>query len=136
MENEIVEKDGVQEFDVIYSETVRSMRNLGTWKDEFQPSVVRYCEMRLQYKMLMERWYDGGCVIAEEYTNKAGATNVRKTALYIAIESLRRELHELESDLGLTPIGLRRINDMLKNAGKKTSAFGEAIRALSEQFEE
>lgn len=30
--------------------------------------------------------------MTEEYTNKAGFTNVRKTAIYLALETLRRDI--------------------------------------------
>lgn len=136
MHTEICPHPGESDFDVIYKETVAAMEKLGTYKPEFMPVIVRYCEMRLQYKLLMERWYADGCRISEEYTNKAGATNIRKTALYLSIESLRKELLVLDTDLGLTPIGLKRINDEMKKNAKKTSALGEAIRQLSREYGE
>lgn len=63
--------------------------------------------MQLQYEILIEKWYEGGCAITEEYTNKAGATNIRKTALYMSIENLRKELLDVENTLGLTPKGFK-----------------------------
>ena len=44
---------------------------------------------------------------------KMDATNQRKTAIYLSIESLRKELLELENIFGLTPKGLK----MIKNKG-------------------
>lgn len=85
------------------------MQQLNTYKDEFSPVIVRYAEMRVQLELLMERWYQTGCLITEEYTNKAGATNNRKTALYQSIEGLRKEIFDMENALGLTPSGLKRL---------------------------
>lgn len=92
-----------------YKETVENMKNVGTFRAEFDSSVRRYAELSVQYDALSGQWYDGGCQITESYTNKAGATNQRKTALYLALENLRRELIELENVFGLTPKGLKQI---------------------------
>lgn len=93
----------------IYKSTVENMRALGTYKNEFEAPVRRYAEMRVQYDVLNDKWYEGGCVITEEYTNKAGATNHRKTALYLSLEMLRKELSDMENTFGLTPKGLKSI---------------------------
>jgi hypothetical protein len=105
------------------------MKNIGTYKQEFSPAITRYAEMRVQFEILMDQWYRGGCKITEKYTNKSGATNDRKTALYQSIETLRKEITDLENIFGLTPAGLRKI----KNKGlddKKTSLLAEALRSL------
>ena len=91
------------------NKTTEYMKNLGIYKPEFENSVSRYAELKVQYEILTERWYDANCAITEEYTNKAGAKNMRKTALYLSIEAMRKELNELENILGLTPKGLKQI---------------------------
>lgn len=93
----------------IYRKTKSNMKKIGTFRPEFDPTVERYAELRVQYDILNETWYDGGCKITESYTNKAGATNQRKTAVYLSLETLRRELTELETLFGLTPKGLKQI---------------------------
>lgn len=97
------------DFNIVYEQTVADMRGIGTYKDEFIPVITRYCEMRVQFTILMTEWYENGCKITEKYKNKSGATNNRKAALYQSIENLRREILELENILGLTPAGLKRI---------------------------
>ncbi|KNY24835.1 P27 family phage terminase small subunit [Pseudobacteroides cellulosolvens] len=116
-------------FSEIFSQTVEDMKKLGTYKQEFSPAITRYAEMRLQFEILMSQWYSEGCKITEKYTNKAGATNNRKTALYQSIETLRKEITDLENIFGLTPAGLKKI----KNSGlddKKTSLLAEALKSL------
>lgn len=116
-------------FSEIFCQTITDMKKLGTYKQEFSPAITRYAEMRLQFEILMHEWYASGCKITEKYTNKSGATNNRKTALYQAIETLRREITDLENILGLTPAGLKKINDKgLKS--KKTSPLAEALKNL------
>lgn len=121
-------KAAKNQYDELYDSTVESMKALGTYKAEFTPLICRYAEMRLQFSLLMERWYKCGCAITEPYTNKFGATNERKTALYLSIESLRRELLDVENTLGMTPAGMKRIN--------QAALKGKAVSKLDKLFAE
>lgn len=95
--------------DEIIKQTKTDMETLGTYRHEFDVLIERYAEMRLQFDLLNKRWYEEGCKITEPYTNKAGATNERKTALYLCMEKLRLELTDTENILGMTPKGLQTI---------------------------
>lgn len=116
-------------YTVIYETTVEALKALKTYRVEFTPLICRYSEMRVQLEILMQQWYGLGCAITEPYTNKAGATNQRKTALYQSIEELRRELFDVENALGMTPVGIKRINQAAlkgKTASKLEEALGKA----------
>ena len=115
-------------YDEIYETTVENLKTLGTYKPEFTPLICRYAEMRLQFDLIMKQWYYSGCTVAEPYTNKAGAMNYRKTALYQAIETLRRELLDVENVLGLTPLGIHKVNNKAL-AGKKQASVMEKFFA-------
>ena len=91
------------------NQTVKNMEAIGTYRQEFDATIQRYAELRIQYELLTGKWYDEGCEITEEYTNKSGAKNGRKTALYLSIETMRKELVDLENIFGLTPKGLKGI---------------------------
>ena len=110
----------------IRNQTIRYMQAVGTFKEEFDASVQRYSDMRVQYDILTEKWYETGCVITEEYTNKAGVTNQRKTTLYLSIENLIKELTDMEDRFGLTPKGLRGIRSKGLE-GKKESALDRLL---------
>ena len=110
----------------IRNQTIRYMQAVGTFKEEFDASVQRYSDMRVQYDILTEKWYETGCVITEEYTNKAGVTNQRKTTLYLSIENLRKELTDMEDRFGLTHKGLRGIRSKGLE-GKKESALDRLL---------
>ena len=124
-----MKKINENKFTEIFEQTVSDMKNLGTYKQEFSPAITRYAEMRMQFENIMRQWYDEGCKVTEEYTNKAGATNIRKTALYLSIEGMRREMTELENLFGLTPAGLKKIKQKGLETGKK-SKLAEALAGL------
>ena len=126
--NEIQIRDE-SEYNNIYTQTVKDMKSLSTYKPEFIPIIMRYAEMRLQFSLLMAQWYENGCKITDTYTNKAGASNQRKTPLYQSIEQLRQELTNVENILGITPAGYKKINDK-GLLPKKGSALAEALKKL------
>lgn len=115
----------------IAGKTKSSMKKVGTFRAEFSPTIERYAELRVQYDILNDQWYENGCKITEDYTNKAGATNQRKTALYLALENLRKELTDLENLFGLTPQGLKRIKTKGLDASKK-SKLDAALEKLGD----
>lgn len=111
----------------VFDATKKSMNSLGTYRKEFDVIIQRYAEIRIQFDVLNGQWYEGGCKVTEEYTNKAGATNERKTALYLAIEKMRDELADMENMFGLTPKGLK----SLKKKGLEQSKQSALDKMLS-----
>lgn len=118
-----------EQLEKIIAVTKARMESVGTYMPEFDASIDRYADLSLQYKMISEEWFSDGCKLTEEYTNKAGATNRRKTPVYLAMETIRKELTEMENILGLTPKGLRQIRSKGLE-GKKESALGQALKEL------
>jgi hypothetical protein len=117
-----------KEIKKIIKSTIKDMEAIGTYRPEFVHTVRAYAEMRQQYKKLSTEFYDGGCQITEEYTNKAGFTNIRKTALYMALETLRKDIVNHENILGLTPVGLKKIKS--DSPKKKVSKLGKALSEI------
>lgn len=105
----------------LYNQTIKNMQTLGTYKPEFEAPVRRYADLRVQYDTLCEKWYEEGCNITEEYTNKSGAKNQRKTALYQSMETMRKELTDMENLFGLTPKGLKAIKAKGLEVKKKSA---------------
>lgn len=123
MENEISEL-----VKKVTRQTKTRMKAVNTYRKEFDAVIDRYADLYVQYEILRGQWYDGGCSVSEEYTNKAGAVNQRKTPLYLSMETLRKELVDLENILGLTPKGLKQIN----SKGLETQKKSALEKALSE----
>ena len=41
----------------ILQDTTDAMRQVGTYKNEFNPLVERYADMRVQFEIMMQQWY-------------------------------------------------------------------------------
>ena len=65
-----------------------------------------FVDMLYQYEVFTEQFEAGGFNLEEEHTNKAGATNMKKTAVYGAMEKLRMDISAYSTQLCITPKAL------------------------------
>lgn len=115
----------------IIKKTIEGMKVINTYRPQFDSTITLYAQMRQQYDVLTSEFYENGSKMTEEYTNKAGATNIRKTALYLSMEVLRKDIVNHENILGLTPAGLKKINDEMKTQ-RNESKLAKALRAIEQ----
>jgi hypothetical protein len=85
------------------SQTVKRMEHLGVYKDDYDQIIDIYVGMLAQYQAFEKAFEEADYQITEEYTNKAGATNDRKTPIYSAMESLRKDLATYSNILCINP---------------------------------
>lgn len=112
----------------IKNKTVKEMQALGVYRVEFSATIKAYAQLRYLYDVLNARFMENGYKVTEEYTNKAGATNIRKTAEYMALETLRKDILNHETVLGLNPSGLKKIR--ADTGPKKESKLGAVLNEL------
>ena len=96
------------------------MKSLGVYKPEYKKMIKIFSGMIHQYEVFEEQFEKSGYKITEEYTNKAGATNMRKVPLYTAMESLRKDIAAYSDRLCLNPKSLENIT--LEKEGKSKLA--------------
>lgn len=82
---------------------VAKMKHLGVYSENYDHTIDTYVGMLRQYLTFEKQFEESGYQITDEYTNKAGATNERKTPIYTAMESLRKDLAKYSDLLGLNP---------------------------------
>ena len=72
-----------------------------------------------------------------EYTNKAEATNLVKNPLLMLIDDMNKSALQYWRDLGLTPAGLRKINDQaLKEREEKKNSLLDKLAEMRKAKEE
>lgn len=72
-----------------------------------------------------------------EYTNKARATNLVKNPLLMLIDDMNKSALQYWRDLGLTPAGLRKINDQaLKEREEKKNSLLDRLAEMRKAKEE
>ena len=105
-------------------------RKAGTYKPYFDSVIDTLAGiMELRDKAQDQFVASGGQTIVR-YTNKAGATNPAKNPALIVIMDCNAQALAYWRDLGLTPAGLKRINEEgLKESNK--SALDAALESFS-----
>jgi hypothetical protein len=102
-----------------------SMKDLGVYKKEYRNTIDIFTDMVHQYETLSEKFEESEYKVTEEYTNKAGATNQRKTPLLTAIEKLRMDISTYSNMLCLNPKALETVTAEVKSKSKLASALSE-----------
>ncbi|MFJ6266456.1 P27 family phage terminase small subunit [Lysinibacillus xylanilyticus] len=88
------------------SSIIREMKNLNTYKKEYNNLIEIYAGLLHQYQVFEMQFEESGYQITEEYTNKANATNQRKVPILTAMESLRKDIVSYSDRLCLNPKSL------------------------------
>lgn len=110
----------------IKNEVIEYMRELGVYKEEFGNAIQVYVDMLHQYEKLTEEFEKSGYKVEEAYTNKAGATNMRKTPVFSALEKLRMDLVAYSNILCLNPKSIESINV----EREKGSSLADVLKSL------
>lgn len=88
---------------------VKAMKELGVYKVQYEKLIDVYTGLMHQYLVFESQFEASGYQVEEEYTNKAGATNMRKVPLYTAMESLRKDIAMYSDRLCLNPKAIENI---------------------------
>lgn len=101
----------------------------GTYKDFFDPVISTLAGILARRDLAEERFQADGGEVLVEHTNKGGATNIEQNPTLRLINDLNRDALAYWRDLGLTPAGLKRINEKALEK-KKTNPLAEALREI------
>ena len=101
------------------------LKQLGTYEKQFDEIINVYAGLLDQYVTFEKQFEASGYKIEEEYTNKAGATNMRKVPLYGAMESLRKDILNYSDRLGLNVKSMEGITVERKSASKLELVLGK-----------
>ena len=86
--------------------------------------------MREKRDAAQQLYDESGGMLTSEHTNKAGATNVEVAPLVRLVNDLNRDALQYWRDLGLTPAGLKKINDGMAKKDDGQSELAKALEKL------
>lgn len=107
-----------------------SCKSAGTYRDYFDPVIDTLAGILERRDSAVELFEKSGGNILVKHTNKAGATNIEQNPALRLINDLNRDALAYWRDLGLTPKGLKAIDESSMKP-KKRSALAEVLRELS-----
>jgi len=109
----------------IKNQVVSDMKKLGTYKVEYRDIINTYVNMIHEYEVLSEKHEESGFKLEEEYTNKAGATNMRKTNILGRIEKLELSMAQYSDRLCLNPKALENVTADKETKSKLASVLSK-----------
>lgn len=107
--------------DKYIKEIKRKMRAVGTYNISFSYTIEVLAKVLVDYQTTIETFEKTGGHIVIKHTNKNGSTNLVKNPLYLALEKLRDDIITYSRELGLTPAGLKKINQDGNKPEKKSN---------------
>lgn len=107
----------------------KACENAGTYRPPFDSVIDALSKILEQRDATYKAYIDGGAKPILEYTNSAGATNSSKNPALILWNDLNTTALAYWRDLGLTPAGLKKINESAMKPVRKSS-LAEALRGL------
>lgn len=104
------------------SQITESAKRAGTYKDCFDDVINALADILERRDKAREEFEASGGDLTVEHTNKGGNTNVVKNPALMVLNELDKTALTYWRDLGLTPAGLKRINESaMKGKANKTS---------------
>lgn len=101
-----------------------NMIALGVYKPQFDYAISIYAGLIEQYNALEKEFKKSKFTVIE----KTGySDNGKKAPIVATLENLRKDILSYSNVLGLTPVGLKKINDEMNNRTKKASKLESAL---------
>ena len=110
---------------------IEQCQAVGTYREPFLPVIETLAATLEQRDKTRKEFDESGAQSVVAYTNKFGATNYSKNPLLVLWDELNKSALAYWRDLGLTPAGLKKIDEKAMQP-KKRSALAEALSSLGD----
>ena len=106
-------------------------KKAGTYRIYFEPVIETLAGIMEARDFAQQKWEEDGKQTVVEHTNKSGATNVVNHPALVVINDMNRDALAYWRDLGLTPAGLKKINEEAMAADKKDQeTFADVLKNI------
>lgn len=93
--------------ETIAKNTIRDMKNLGTYKPEYEPLIDVYSDILSQYLRANKEFEESGY----QYETETAAGGTKKSAIVATLENLRKDLLAYSDRLCLNPKSIKSNED-------------------------
>lgn len=108
---------------------IKAAKEVGTYKESFLPVIDTLANILAERDKTYTEYEEKGSQAVVGHTNKNGSTNMTKNPLLSMWSDLNTQALSYWRDLGLTPAGLRKIDESAMK-DKKESALGKVLKDL------
>lgn len=107
----------------------KACEDVGTYRPAFDYVIDTLAGILETRDNAQEKFDEMGGATVVKHTNKGGSTNIVKNPALVIIDDMNQTALPYWRDLGLTPAGLRRIDEKAMKAPKR-NALAEAMAKL------
>lgn len=108
----------------------KAMVQVGTWNASFDDAVDTLADILERRDVALQEFLDEGGKATFEHISDRGAVNIKKNPRLQVWQDLNAQALAYWRDLGLTPAGLKKLNEEALKAEKAGSALEEALKGL------
>lgn len=105
-------------------------KDAGTYQPIFEPVIDTLASIMAHRDDAVDRYAKTGSNPIVKHTNKGGSTNLAKNPALVLICDLNNQALTYWRELGLTPAGLKKLNEQAIKVEGKKSALESALDAL------
>lgn len=109
-------------------------KKAGTYQSFFDAVIDTLADILARRDEAQELFERSGKNILVKHTNKGGATNTEQNPALRLINDLNRDALAYWRDLGLTPAGLKRLNESALKPTGKGSKLEEALKQIGTEL--
>lgn len=106
---------------------VSKMKAVETYDVSFTQIIELTAKIIYDYEEAVKMFKKTGSKIVVTHTNKNGSKNLVKNPFYLSIEKLRDDSITYLRELGLTPTGLKKINNTMDKKKNTTSKLDDVL---------
>ena len=109
----------------------KACKDAGTYKPYFDSVIETLAGLLEMRDNAQEQFEKSGGETVVEHTNKGGSTNRVKNPALVVLMDCNAQALNYWKELGLTPAGLKKINEAALANGKKESALEKVLREIA-----
>lgn len=108
----------------------KACKNAGTYREYFDDVIESLAETLEARDDARRKYYASGANAVVTHTNKGGNTNIVKNPALVVVDDLNKTALAYWRDLGLTPAGLKRINETAMKGNPNKPTLSSALKDL------
>lgn len=109
---------------------MKACQEAGTYRPFFDSVIDTLAGIMESRDDAQEKFNASGGQTVVMHTNKGGATNIVKNPALVVVDDLNKTALAYWRDLGLTPAGLKRIDEGAMKGKKNRASFGDVLKDL------
>lgn len=108
----------------------KASQEAGTYRPYFESIIVSLAEILEARDQVRKYYVDSGALPVVQRTNKGGHTNVEKNPILVIYDDMNKTAMIYWKELGLTPKGLKAIDEKSMRTQQKKASLGDALREI------